>query len=127
MSFNIVYRIPQCYVVLNKSLMCSSLESYYVTQQRTLHTALFSITSHVQCMCGVEGNACGFVWNSADGWPSDTCLLMGSVDTVYCGSGRETPFLPSLCPLQKMEQDDESQRVICDVYSLSLSHNTVSE
>ena len=43
---------------------------------------------------------------------------------LYCEG---LTFLSSLKSLQKMEQDDECQRVIRNVYSLSLSHNAVSE
>ena len=53
-------------------------------------------------------------------WVSEYCVLY-----VVVGDNPSPVFTVST--LQKMEQDDESQRVIRNVYPLSLSHNAISK
>ena len=53
-------------------------------------------------------------------WVSEYCVFY-----VVVGDNPSPVFTVST--LQKMEQDDESQRVIRNVYPLSLSHNAISK
>lgn len=46
---------------------------------------------------------------------------------LYVAVGDNPSPVFTVFTLQKMEQDDESQRVIRNVYSLSLTHNAISE